>query len=244
MIYSEKVLNTLWRGQPIDNDLVVLYAPREGFFPTTYTVMIGGKMCRRSTRLYNCWTNMSQRCLEGSHQQRKIKSYVGCTNTFKNYQKFAEFCYALPNFTCVDSKGNPYEIDKDVKGFLTKQSSLYSEETLCMLPKDINCFLTCVQRHNEALTRSTKGVIQKHGGKYSVRTQDVCGDGERKVMYRCESYQEAYDCLRNLKKVQASFLAEKYRNSIEQCVIDFLNSFDLDVWEKWTYEKWEGKGDI
>ena len=115
MIYSEKVLSTLWRGQPVDNDLVVLYVPREGFFPTSYTVMIDGKRCRRSTKLYNCWTNMSQRCLDGSQQQQKIKSYVGCTSNFKSYQEFAEFCYNLPNFTCLDGKGNPYEIDKDVK---------------------------------------------------------------------------------------------------------------------------------
>lgn len=241
MIYSEKVLSTLWRGQPVDNDLVVLYVPREGFFPTSYTVMIDGKRCRRSTKLYNCWTNMSQRCLDGSQQQQKIKSYVGCTSNFKSYQEFAEFCYNLHNFTCLDGKGNPYEIDKDVKGFLTKQPSLYSKETLCMLPKDINCFLTCVQKHNEKLTRSTKGVIQEYGGKYNVRTQDVCGDGERKIMQYCSSYQESYDYLRNLKKKQASFLAEKYKSSIEQCVIDFLNNFDLDVWEKWTYEKWENK---
>ena len=242
MIYSETVLNTLWRGQPLDDELVVLYTPKEGFFPTSYTVLINGKRCRRSTRLYNCWTNMSQRCLDGSQQQMKIKSYAGCTNTFKNYQEFAEFCYNLPNFTCVDDKGNPYEIDKDVKGFLTKQFGLYSKETLCMLPKDINCFLTCVQKHNDSLTRSTKGVIQEHGGNYNVRTQDVCGDGERKVMYRCKNYNEAYNHLRELKKKQAVFLADKYKASIEQCVVDFLNNFDLDVWEKWTYEKWENKG--
>ena len=74
-----------------------------------------------------------------------------------------------------------------------------------------------------------------------MRTQDVCGDGERKIMQYCSSYQESYNYLRSLKKKQASFLAEKYKSSIEQCVIDFLNNFDLDVWEKWTYEKWENK---
>ena len=242
MIYSETVLNTLWRGQPVDESLVVLYTPKKGFFPTSYTLMIDGKRCRRSTRLFNCWTNMSQRCLEGSQQQTKIKSYIGCVNNFESYQDFAEFCYTLPNVTGTDDKGLPYELDQDRKGFLTKQVGVYSKETLCMLPKDINCFLTCVQKHGDSSTRSTKGVIQEHGGNFSVRTQDVCGDKMRKVMYRCKSYGDAYTKLRELKNTQATFLANKYRETIEQCVFDFLNNFDLGVWEKWTYEKWENKG--
>ena len=237
MIYSEKVLATLWRGDSVPDNLEVLYAPREGFFSTSYTLVKDGKRHRRSTKLFNCWTNLTQRCLKGSQQQERIKSYVGCVNKFKDYQDFAEFCYELPFFTHKDQEGKPYEIDKDVKGFLTKHGGVYSKETLCMLPKDINCFLTCVQLHGGKNTRSTKGVIQEHGDNFSVRTQDVCGDKSRKVMFRCNTYQEAYSKLKELKNQQASFLAEKYKETIEPCVYDFLKGFDLDVWEKWTYEK-------
>ena len=241
MIYSIKVLETLWRGSPVQDDVVVIYHPKDGFFPTSYTKVVNGKRLRRSTPLFNCWSNMVQRCLTGSQQQMKIKSYVGCVNYFKNYQSFAEFCHALPFFTQKDADGKVYEIDKDIQGFLCKQGGMYSQATLCMIPKDINCFLTCVQRHGETLTRSTKGVIQQSGKNFHVRTQDVCGDKERKVMFRCSSYEEAYEKLCNLKKEQAVFLANKYKGKVEDCVIEFLHSFDLNEWEKWTYEKWESK---
>lgn len=242
MVLSEKVLNTLFRGLPFPDDIDVLYQPKDGFFPTTYTKLRNGEKARRSTKLYNCWTNMSQRCLKGSDQQLKIKSYEGCVSEFSDYQEFAEFCYNLPHFTQLDEFGKTYEIDKDIKGFILGKSGVYSKDTLCMIPKDINCFLTCVQKHGDVIKRSTKGVIQKTGQYYQVRTQDVCGDRERKVMYRCEDYDEAYSKLKEIKKIQASFLANKFNGKVEDCVVEFLNSFDLDVWEKWTYEKWKNKG--
>lgn len=245
MLLSDGVLDTLWRGLPVPDDLIVLYQSKDGFFPTSYTSLRNEKRVRRSTSLYNCWTNMSQRCLKGSEQQEKIKSYKGCINKFKCYQEFAEFCYKLPNFTKLDEFGKTYEIDKDIKGFITQQIGVYSKDTLCMIPKDINCFLTCVQIHGERSERSTKGVIQQSGKNFSVRTQDVCGDRKRKILYTCDNYEEAYEYLCELKKAQAKFLAEKFKDSVEVCVVDFLNSFDLNVWEKWTYEKWESKkGDI
>lgn len=241
MMLSDSVLDTLWRGLNVPHDLIVLYQAKDGFFPTSYTALRNGQRVRRSTNLYNCWTNLSQRCLKGSEQQEKIKSYKGCVNKFKSYQEFAEFCYTLPNFTKLDEFGKTYEIDKDIKGFLTQQTGVYSKDTLCMIPKDINCFLTCVQIHGECSERSTKGVIQKSGNRYSVRTQDVCGDRKRKVLQICDSYDEAYNYLCELKKQQAKFLADKFKENVEACVVDFLNSFDLNVWEKWTYEKWENK---
>lgn len=242
MVLSNSVIDTVFRGLPVPEETVVLYYPKEGVFPTSYTLIKDGVRARRSTNLYNCWTNMSQRCLEGSSQQLKIKSYEGCINNFNNYQEFAEFCYNLPFFTYLDEFGKPYEIDKDIKGFLSNKSGLYSKDTICMLPKDINCFLTCVQKHGENIMRSTQGVIQRIGKTaYQVRTQDVCGDRKRKVMFVCEDYNLAYSYLKELKKKQAKFLAAKFKGKVEDCVIDFLNSFDLDVWENWTYQKWENK---
>src|SRR5574343_292456 len=241
MMLSNKVLDTLWRGLPIPSDLIVLYQAKDGFFPTSYTSLRNNQRVRRSTNLYNCWTNMKQRCLEGSDQQEKIKSYKGCINKFDNYQDFAEFCYNLPNFTKLDEFGKTYEIDKDIKGFLTQQVGTYGKDTLCMIPKDINCFLTCIQLHGDNLERSTKGVIQQHGSTFSVRTQDVCGDRQRKVFYKCKSYDEAYDYLCKLKRTQANFLADKFKDDVEDCVIKFLREFDLNVWEGWTYSKWKNK---
>lgn len=242
MVLSDDVIDTVFRGMVVPDDMTKLYCPKVGYFPTS--IMRGGfgrKGSRRSTPLYNCWSNMTQRCLFGSEQQTKIKSYTGCKHHFHDYQEFAEFCHDLPFFRTLDQFGNPYEIDKDVKGYLLTQPNTYSKDTICMLPKDINCFLTCVQIHNGASERSTKGVIQKVCNRYQVRTQDVCGDRERKIMSIHDSYEEAYDALCNLKKEQAKFLANKFKDKVDDIVINFLLDFDLVEWEKWTYHKWNSK---
>lgn len=242
MILSNSVVDTVFRGLPIPEDMTKLYQPKQGVFPTSLTRGgYGRKGIRRSTPLYNCWSNMVQRCLLGSEQQTKIRSYEGCENLFSDYQEFAEFCYGLPFFKTLDQFGKPYEIDKDLKGYLLNKPNTYSADTICMIPKDINCFLTCVQIHNNSTERSTKGVIQEVGKRYQVRVQDVCGDRERKVMSIHNSYDEAYNALCELKKSQASFLADKWEGCVESIVVDFLRSFDLVDWEKWTYHKWASK---
>ena len=242
MILSNQVVDTIFRGMPVPEDVTKLYYAKQGLFPTTILRNgYGRKGSRRTVPLYNCWSNMVQRCSSGSSQQDKIKSYVGCKHTFKDYQDFAEFCYTLPFFRQLDQFGNPYEIDKDVKGFVTNLPNTYSKETICMLPKDINCFLTCVQIHNNSTERSTKGVIQEVRNKFQVRTQDVCGDRQRKVMSIHETYDEAYNALCDLKQVQARFLAEKFKGVVDNVVIDFLMNFNLREWEKWTYYKWSCK---
>lgn len=242
MILSVEVIDTVFRGLPVPDDVTRIYLPKQGYFPTTILRNgYGRKGLRRTVPLYNCWSNMFQRCLSGSQQQEKIKSYVGCTHTFIDYQDFAEFCHTLPFFRCLDQAENPYELDKDVKGFLLNKPNVYSKETICMLPKDINCFLTCVQLHNDSFERSTKGVIQKVRNYFQVRTQDVCGDRTRKVISKHNTYEEAYDSLCELKKKQAKFLANKFKGKIENDAVDFLNNFNLPVWEEWTYHKWSCK---
>ena len=242
MILSNQVVDTLFRGMPVPEEITRIYQPKHGFFPTTIILKdYGRKGLRRAVPLYNCWSNMIQRCLSGSSQQEKIKSYVGCKHLFTDYQDFAEFCYELPYFTQLDQFGNPYEIDKDVKGFIMNLPNTYSKETICILPKDINCFLTCVQIHNNSTERSTKGVIQEVRNKFQVRTQDVCGDRQRKVMSKYETYDEAYNALCDLKQAQARFLADKFKGKVDDVVIDFLMNFDLREWEKWTYYKWSCK---
>ena len=242
MILSERVIDTVFRGTSISDDMTKLYLPRDGYFPTSLLRDGYGRAGkRRSTPLYNCWVNMQQRCLVGSEQQRKIKSYKACSSDFKDYQDFAEFCYSLPFFTNTDSKGVVYEIDKDIKGYLLNKPNLYSKETLCAIPKEINCFLTCIQLHNGAAQRSTKGVIQNSGGNFLLRLQDVCGDGKRKYLSRHETYEDAYSELLRVKSKQAKHLASKYEGNVESIVIDFLNNFNLEDWEKWTYHKWSCK---
>jgi hypothetical protein len=242
MILSVEVIDTVFRGLPVPDDVTKMYQPKQGCFPTTILRKgYGRKGLRRTVPLYNCWSNMFQRCLSGSSQQDKIKSYVGCNHMFSDYQDFAEFCYTLPFFRQLDQFNNPYEIDKDVKGFIMNLPNTYSKETIIMLPKDINCFLTCVQIHNNSTERSTKGVIQHVRNKFQVRTQDVCGDRQRKVMSKHATYDEAYSALCDLKQTQARFLADKFKGKVDNVVVDFLMKFSLREWEKWTYHKWSCK---
>ena len=89
MILSVEVIDTVFRGLPVPDDVTKMYQPKQGCFPTTILRKgYGRKGLRRTVPLYNCWSNMFQRCLSGSSQQDKIKSYVGCNHMFFRLPRF------------------------------------------------------------------------------------------------------------------------------------------------------------
>lgn len=86
------------------------------------------------TKAYMLYTHMLSRCKEGSKYQRDFPSYIGCKSLFRDFQDFAQWA--------TEQKGygkDGWHLDKDL---LAKGNKLYSRETCCFIPSQINAFLT------------------------------------------------------------------------------------------------------
>lgn len=96
-----------------------------------YVASTGGK----HTREYSLWKNMLRRCYN-STEQMKRPTYIGCSvsDNFKYFQFFAEWCNSQIGFSNKD-----WELDKDI---LLRGNKVYSEETCCFVPKEINQVFT------------------------------------------------------------------------------------------------------
>lgn len=115
-------------------------------FPTVYGIgMIGNKypvkIKDKTTKEYNTWNNMLKRCY--SEKVKKIRptyKNVTCCDEWLYYPNFYEWLHSQENFdkwVTLDKSA----IDKDI---LVKGNKLYSPETCCLVPNNINTlFVKC-----------------------------------------------------------------------------------------------------
>lgn len=89
---------------------------------------------------YNYWSGMLTRCYDEKFKD-KYPTYKDCTcsDNFKQYTYFYEWCEQQKGFNTFDENGNIFELDKDL---LFKDNKLYSEYTCVFLPKEVNALVT------------------------------------------------------------------------------------------------------
>lgn len=87
----------------------------------------------RQTKSYRDWRSMLNRCYS-SNLHQKHQTYIGCsvTTDWLDYQGFASW------YENHDYSNLGYQLDKDV---LSPNSKLYSPETCCFIPSQLNTLL-------------------------------------------------------------------------------------------------------
>jgi len=89
---------------------------------------------------YSCWYNMLRR-VSGKYDTKKNESYkeTKATEDFLRFSKFKPWM--------VSQKWEGNSLDKDIFG----DGSLYSFETCCFIPDDVNAFLTGLNTSSDRL---------------------------------------------------------------------------------------------
>ena len=94
------------------------------------------------TQAYMTYNHMVQRTKPGGKVQAKYPTYIGTGNGFGDFQAFADWAtqqvgYGVPG----------YQLDKDL---LVKGNKVYSPETCCFLPAEINMALIRDRSHKKS----------------------------------------------------------------------------------------------
>jgi hypothetical protein len=88
---------------------------------------------------YLTWRNMLRRCSQRWLLEHPTYFGAACSDNFKSYSYFYEWCQSQVGFSNIDENGNSWQLDKDV---LVKGNRLYSEDTCCFVPSKINSLFT------------------------------------------------------------------------------------------------------
>lgn len=102
-----------------------------GIIGIKYPTSMNGKMMKE----YKIWKAMLKRSFDGEYKKRKpTYENVTCCDEWLNYENFYEWLHSQENFEKW-LNGNNWAIDKDI---LFKGNKIYSPNTCCLVPQNIN----------------------------------------------------------------------------------------------------------
>lgn len=163
---------------------------------------------------YSKWYSMIKRCYN-EEELRKHPSYIDCTVCdewlyFSNFKKWFDENYI-----------EGYQLDKDI---LVKGNKVYSPETCCFVPLEINILFT--KRQNQ---RGLYPIgVSKRGSLYLSNIQK---NGLRCRIGSFNTPIEAFNAYKSAKEQYIKELAEQYFNEgkITKRVYDALMKYEVEI---------------
>lgn len=169
-------------------------------------------------REYEIWKQMIYRCYSPTCKYKRM-TYKTTTvyQDWLEYQKFAEWCNSRDDF-----KHRGHHLDKDL---LSKSEPIYSPDTCCFLPKEINGFLTMRQSDRGHLPAGVTFTAYAPLKPYMVQ---ICnpekGKRESKLF---ANVNDASNWYAERKEEFARYLAKRYKDYISVEAFNALNNFNL-----------------
>ena len=117
---------------------------KNAYYPSVFNIGITGnkyitRVNNQSTKEYAAWVHMLKRCYHNKVKE-KYQTYkdVACCKEWLLFENFYEWLHNQPNFDKW-LNGNRWEVDKDI---LIKGNKIYSKDTCCLVPHNVNCLFT------------------------------------------------------------------------------------------------------
>lgn len=158
---------------------------------------------------YIVWHSMLQRCYSEKYQNIR-STYIGCT--------VCEEWHLLSNFKKWFNENyiEGYHLDKDI---LVKGNKVYSPDTCCFVPIEINCL---VVPHYKKGNKFLIGVKERELGRYSVKMKN-------KIYGTYDTKEEAFNTYKKVREAYIKDIAKKYFNEkkIDKKVFDALIKYEI-----------------
>lgn len=167
---------------------------------------------------YSLWTDMLLRCT--NKVLLKFPTYEGvtCSENFKSYTFFYEWCNQQKGFGNIDEKGKSWHLDKDI---LLCGNRIYSEDTCVFVPARINTLLI---RRDKARGEHPIGV---YWNKRSCRFRATCNVVGVKNLGEFGTAQEAYLAYKVYKEMIIKQVANKYKDQLDARAYEALMNYEV-----------------
>ena len=174
------------------------------------TVVNGGKVLTS----YKVWDAMLNRCYSKKHHI-KHPSYIDCTVCdewlyFSNFKKWFDENYV-----------EGYHLDKDI---LVKGNRVYSPDTCCFVPREIN---NVIENVKSKRGNTPMGVFERFGKFLSY----VRVNGKRIYLGTFGTIEQAFEAMKKEKEMYIKKLAQTYydANKITKRVYDALMRYEVEI---------------
>lgn len=199
---------------------------KDKFKPSVYGVgVIGDEICTkngRKTKEYKLWSSMLQRCYDSALKQ-KYPSYQNCTTSesFNYLLNFKEWCVDQVGFNSKDNNDKEFALDKDI---LIKGNKIYSEDTCCFVPYEINNLLSS----NRKLRGDTPIGVCFHTRDNKYQACLNTGTSRVSLGY-FPSVTEAFLAYKEAKEAYIKEVANKWKDQIDPRVYEALINYQVEI---------------
>jgi hypothetical protein len=164
------------------------------------------------TKYCNLWIRMIQRCYDIKYLENQ-PTYKNCSvsEEWHNFQNFSE--WVENNYT------EEFALDKDI---LQKENKMYSKETCCFVPAEINNLFT----KRKARRGDCPIGVLKNGNKFKASFS------KNKVTTFIGSYnsiEEAFYAYKKEKEKHIKEVAEKWKDKISKKVYQALINYEVNI---------------
>ena len=170
---------------------------------------------RKDTKVYKHWSSMLQRSGNGKVAKRHptYKDVTVCEE-WKCFQIFA--AWYDENYK---EYMNGWHLDKDV---LVKRNKIYSPETCCLVPQEIN---TLFVKNNSTRGECPIGV-SKHGMGYQA---DLCVGKYRRYLGTFTTIEEAFYAYKVAKEEYGKEVADKGKPLIKPNIYEAMYNYEVEI---------------
>lgn len=166
---------------------------------------------------YLLWSTMIRRCYSEKLQE-KYPTYKDCSvsNEWLIYSNFKKDVESMKGFNV-----NGFELDKDL---LFKGNKVYSKETCCFVPKEINYLMI---NGNKSTGYLPIGVYLSTNKKNPYASQcRVSGKNIHLGYFDC--IEKAFNCYKEFKEQNIKRLANYYKENIDSKLYDSLMNWKIE----------------
>jgi hypothetical protein len=168
-------------------------------------------------RIYMVWIEMLKRCYDEGTQLNN-RSYIGCTVCEKwfNFQNFAH------DYLLMIGSDLNWELDKDI---LFKGNKLYSPETCCLVPSQINKLLT-----KSDASRGEFHIGVFYDERYIKPYLAHCSiKGKQEYLGSYKTEHEAHQAYKIAKETEIKRLANVYKDQLDRRVYIALMNYEVEI---------------
>lgn len=189
-----------------------------GFKGMDYQSYDGEKMLKE----YSLWKGMLLRCTNKYWIKKPTYENVTCSENFKSYTFFYEWCNRQVGFKNVDEKGNYWQLDKDL---LLKGNKLYSENVCVFVPQKLNLLLIKYDAKRGDYPLGVSWCEKR--GKFQTGCKDYLGVSRNLGRY-C-TVEESFQAYKTFKEMTIKQAVEGYKEVLDERVYQALLNYTVEI---------------
>jgi len=172
------------------------------------------KNFKKQTPYYVKWFSVFERCYNKVYPSYKN---IKVCEEWCNFQNFAKWYEENWKSDYMDKK---WSLDKDI---LVKGNKVYSPETCCFVPQEINCLFSIKPK---TINNNLPIGVKIRGKKYQARIRK---NNKDYYLGLFDTLEEAFQAYKSAKEQHIKEMADKWKHHLNKRLYDILINYKIEI---------------